>query len=114
MPTAHPAAAPAAPWPPLSPPGPSDHSLRLLRNYRAEHYWAILPLTCYTDHHFGQRHNGRILTIPWDKTGSKYGKGKGLRVFADGEEIAKAATLSRVTGQLPRKQDNKATQLEET
>ena len=45
----------------------------------------------------------RIITIVWDKTGTKYGKGKGLRVFADGKEIVMAKTLTRVTGQLPQK-----------
>jgi hypothetical protein len=44
---------------------------------------------------------GRVLTILWDETGERYGKGKGLRVLADGQEIAASETLSRVTGQLP-------------
>jgi len=43
-------------------------------------------------------YHGRILTIIWDKTGSKYGKDKGLTVLADGKKIAGSATLSRVTG----------------
>jgi predicted GH43/DUF377 family glycosyl hydrolase len=46
-------------------------------------------------------YHGRILTIVWDKTGTKYGKGKGLRILADGREIARSATFGRVTGQLP-------------
>jgi len=46
-------------------------------------------------------YHGRIITILWDKTGTKYGKGKGLRVFADGREITRAETIKRVTGQLP-------------
>ncbi|MCF7731443.1 MAG: hypothetical protein K9N23_07140 [Akkermansiaceae bacterium] len=46
-------------------------------------------------------YHGRTLTILWDKTGTKYGKGKGLRVFADGVEIAVAAKLTRVTAPLP-------------
>jgi len=45
-------------------------------------------------------YHGRILTILWDKTGKKYGKGKGLIVLAEGKEIAKSPTLSRVTGEL--------------
>lgn len=45
-------------------------------------------------------YHGSILTILWDKDGSRYGKGKGLRVFADGEEIASSPSLSRVTGNL--------------
>lgn len=45
-------------------------------------------------------YHGRILTILWDKTGRKYGRGKGLRVLADGKEIAKSDTLARITGKL--------------
>jgi hypothetical protein len=47
-------------------------------------------------------YHGKVLTILWDKTGAKYGKGPGLRVFADGKEIAHADTLSRVTASLPK------------
>ena len=45
-------------------------------------------------------YHGRTVTIVWDKTGGKYGKGKGLRVFADGREIARSEALGRVTGRL--------------
>jgi hypothetical protein len=45
-------------------------------------------------------YHGRSLTILWDKTGTKYNKGRGLRVFADGREIAQADALGRVTGSL--------------
>jgi hypothetical protein len=45
-------------------------------------------------------YHGRSLTILWDKTGTKYNKGRGLRVFADGREIAQADALERVTGSL--------------
>jgi hypothetical protein len=47
-------------------------------------------------------YHGRTLTIVWDKTGAKYGKGKGLRVLADGREIARSDVLGHVTGQLTR------------
>ncbi len=53
-------------------------------------------------------YHGRIITILWDKTGTKYGKGKGLRVFADGKEITQAETITRVTGQLPPDRDANA------
>jgi hypothetical protein len=43
----------------------------------------------------------RALTIIWDRSGEKYHKGKGLRVFADGTEIARSDELARVTGILP-------------
>jgi hypothetical protein len=47
------------------------------------------------------RYAGRVLTILWDRTGERYGRGKGLRVFADGQEIARSETLARVRGRLP-------------
>ncbi|MGO9259161.1 MAG: MGH1-like glycoside hydrolase domain-containing protein [Bryobacteraceae bacterium] len=46
-------------------------------------------------------YRGRALSIVWDKDGGKFGKGKGLRLFADGREIAHAPELARITGQLP-------------
>ena len=46
-------------------------------------------------------YRGRALTIVWDKTGAKFGKGQGLRLFANGREIAHSAELARITGQLP-------------
>ena len=46
-------------------------------------------------------YHGHALTILWDRTGNRYGRGKGLRVFADGSEIAQADSLQRVTGKLP-------------
>jgi len=53
-------------------------------------------------------YHGRILTILWDKTGDKYGKGKGLRVFSDGREIARSKALGRVTGRLLLRRANKS------
>ena len=46
-------------------------------------------------------YHGRTITILWDKNGTRYGKGKGLRVYANGKEIAHSETLGRVTGKLP-------------
>jgi hypothetical protein len=45
-------------------------------------------------------YHGSIITIVWDRTGEKYGRGKGLRVLADGQEIAYRDTLRRATGRL--------------
>lgn len=44
------------------------------------------------------RYHGRWLTIFWDKTGKHYAKGQGLRILADGKEIAKSSTIRRVIG----------------
>jgi hypothetical protein len=46
-------------------------------------------------------YHSHLLTILWDKNGAKFRKGSGLRVFADGKEIAHSATLGRITGTLP-------------
>ncbi|MGX5687877.1 MGH1-like glycoside hydrolase domain-containing protein [Arcticibacter tournemirensis] len=45
-------------------------------------------------------YHGKKLTILWDKTGKKYGKGKGLKVFADGKEVISSAKLKAVRGKL--------------
>jgi Mannosylglycerate hydrolase MGH1-like glycoside hydrolase domain/Glycosyl hydrolase family 65, C-terminal domain len=47
------------------------------------------------------RYAGHVLTILWDRTGERYGRGKGLRVYADGREIGRSPRLGRVTGRLP-------------
>jgi hypothetical protein len=46
-------------------------------------------------------YHGRTLAILWDRSGEKYDKGSGLRVFANGAEIARSDELTRVTGKLP-------------
>jgi hypothetical protein len=50
-------------------------------------------------------YHGFNLTVVWDKTGQRYGRGAGLRVLADGREIAHNKTLARVTGNLPAKKE---------
>jgi len=45
-------------------------------------------------------YHGRMLSIVWDETGSKFKGAKGLRVLADGKEIAHSVTLGPVSGQL--------------
>ena len=46
-------------------------------------------------------YHGTDLTILYDQTGERYHKGKGLHVFAGGEEIASAPVLQRITAKLP-------------
>ncbi len=48
------------------------------------------------------KYQGRILRIFWDKDGSKYGRGAGLKVYADGQLVASSEKLERITGQLPK------------
>lgn len=45
-------------------------------------------------------YHGHILTIIWDKTGERYGRGQGLIVMANGKQIASSPELSRLTGEL--------------
>lgn len=49
----------------------------------------------------GVKYHGHMLTVIWDKDGSRYGRGAGLRVLADGQQIASSGKLERVTGKLP-------------
>lgn len=49
----------------------------------------------------GVKYHGHMLTVIWDKDGSRYGRGAGLRVLADGKQIAHAPSLERITGRLP-------------
>ena len=47
------------------------------------------------------RYHGRDVTILWDKDGKRFGRGAGLQVIVDGQVVAKAARLGRITGKLP-------------
>ena len=46
------------------------------------------------------RYHGRDLAVLYDRTGKKYQRGKGLRLFCDGREIAGADALSRIAVEL--------------
>jgi len=56
------------------------------------------------------RYHGHWLTILYDKTGDRYHKGQGLRVFADGREIGSSASLDKILAPLA----SAATSLETT
>ncbi|MDZ7374914.1 MAG: trehalase family glycosidase [candidate division KSB1 bacterium] len=47
-------------------------------------------------------YHGHILTILWDCTGQRYGRGAGFRVFADGILLTSAPRLTRIRCRLPR------------
>jgi len=49
----------------------------------------------------GVPYHGHRLTILWDADGSRYRRGRGLRVLADGKPVAHADHLEPVTGRLP-------------
>ncbi|MEZ5303526.1 MAG: discoidin domain-containing protein [Verrucomicrobiales bacterium] len=46
-------------------------------------------------------YRGRTLSVIWDRDGRRYGRGSGLRVFADGEEIGSSAKLGRIEVSVP-------------
>lgn len=46
-------------------------------------------------------YHGRMLTILFDKTGERYGRGRGLQVLANGQKVAGSAQIEKVRGQLP-------------
>lgn len=45
-------------------------------------------------------YHGKIITIIWDKDGTKYKKGKGLSVWVSGKKIAASPKLEKLTGKL--------------
>jgi len=45
-------------------------------------------------------YHGKIITIIWDKTGTKYKKGKGLSVWSNGKKVASSLKLKKVTGKI--------------
>jgi hypothetical protein len=45
-------------------------------------------------------YHGNIITVIWDKTGSKYKKGKGLSVWVNGKKTAASDKLEKLTGKL--------------
>lgn len=49
-------------------------------------------------------YKGRLLSILWDRDGTRYNQGKGLRLLADGKVIASAETLGPLTAKLPLKE----------
>jgi hypothetical protein len=47
------------------------------------------------------RYHERLLTIQWDRTGERYGKGAGFRVFADGKLLGSSEGLGNLNLKLP-------------
>lgn len=45
-------------------------------------------------------YHGKIITIIWDKTGTKYKKGKGMSVWANGNKVVSSNKLERLTAVL--------------
>lgn len=45
-------------------------------------------------------YHGKIVTIIWDKDGTKYKKGKGLSVWVNGKKLASSVKLEKLTGKM--------------
>jgi hypothetical protein len=43
-------------------------------------------------------YHGKMLSIIWDRAGTRFGRGKGLAVFADGREVARGRGLGAIRG----------------
>ena len=46
-------------------------------------------------------YHGRKLAIVWDKDGTRYGRGAGLHVIVDGNEIAALNTVGKISARMP-------------
>jgi hypothetical protein len=46
-------------------------------------------------------YHGYSITILWDRTGNRYGRGQGLVILADGKELARVPELKRIEVALP-------------
>ena len=66
----------------------------LVVNPLAPSSWAYFALD-------GVRYHGRRLTILWDRDGTRYGRGRGLVVLADGRLLARSTGLRRLATHLP-------------
>jgi hypothetical protein len=45
-------------------------------------------------------YHGKIITVIWDKTGTKYKRGKGLSVWVNGKLAGRSENLSKIEGSL--------------
>ncbi len=56
-------------------------------------------------------YHGSRLSILWDKTGERYGKGKGFKLIADGAVIASSEKLGKLSGELPARVERRLEQV---
>jgi hypothetical protein len=47
-------------------------------------------------------YHGHMLTIAWDSTGKRYGRGRGMWIEVDGRVVAKRSSLGVLEGELPK------------
>jgi len=46
-------------------------------------------------------YRGHLITVLWDKTGTRYHRGVGLQVLVDGKSVANSPKLTKLTAELP-------------
>ena len=71
---------------------------------RADSMFELHPLAPETWNYFcleDLRYHGHLFTIVWDRDGSQYGRGRGLRVFRDGVLLFDQPELAPLTFKLP-------------
>jgi predicted GH43/DUF377 family glycosyl hydrolase len=71
---------------------------------RADNTVEVNPLAPATWDYFcldNIHYHGHVLAILFDRTGERYHQGKGLRLWADGREIAASARARRLSAELP-------------
>ncbi|MDB6031740.1 MAG: hypBA2 [Verrucomicrobiales bacterium] len=71
---------------------------------RADNIVEINPLVPEGWHFFALEdvpYHGHRLTILWDQTGQRYGRGAGLQILADGNQIVATNRLGKMTAPLP-------------
>ncbi|SEL76342.1 protein of unknown function [Stigmatella aurantiaca] len=67
---------------------------------RADNTFEVNPLVPSTWAYFlleNVPYHGHLMTVLYDRDGTRYGQGKGLRVYQDGAFLGSAATLQRLT-----------------
>ena len=53
-------------------------------------------------------YHGRMLSVAWDRTGERYRRGAGLRIWVDGREVAATNRLARLEARLPAREETTA------
>lgn len=70
---------------------------------RADNLFVLKPLVPDNWEYFlleNVPYHGQLITVLWDKDGSRYGRGSGLRIYQNAEEIASAPTLLPIAVEL--------------
>ena len=68
---------------------------------REDNVLKVNPLFEETDLEYlcadGIAYHGHSISVLWDKDGKRYGKGRGLRVYCDGKEVAVQDSIDEIT-----------------